>query len=214
MGGGGEVILLIMFVIFWEQSGQAGVENGICWPHIYSDILQSAPFRSKIFEIFFASGGKGALTPNQNPADVPDPTQLLYCKIYQASKFSCKSNTLVTGQPHITGTCETRPVPAATASLDVHSFTFPAYRRLLNPITFSAGLSLRIRLCSDGLLSSPIPSSDSMSKLLSSSSDESMSPKNFPILWPKIAQNFISDFYISYAHGPVHAYEYAITQLS
>ena len=152
------------------------------------------------------------MTPNQNPADVPDPTQLLYCKIYQASKFSCKSNTLVTGQPHITGTCETRPVPAATASLDVHSFTFPAYRRLLNPITFSAGLSLRIRLCSDGLLSSPIPSSDSMSKLLSSSSDESISPKNFLILWPKIAQNFISDFYISYAHGPVHAY--AITQLS
>ena len=39
--------------------------------HIYSDILQNAPFRSQIFEIFFASGGKGALTPNQNPADVP-----------------------------------------------------------------------------------------------------------------------------------------------
>jgi len=29
----------------------------------YSDILQNAPFRSQIFEIFFASGGKGALTP-------------------------------------------------------------------------------------------------------------------------------------------------------
>jgi len=27
-----------------------------------SDILQNAPFRSQIFEIFFASGGKGALT--------------------------------------------------------------------------------------------------------------------------------------------------------
>jgi len=34
----------------------------------YSDILQNAPFRSQIFKIFFASGGKGALTPNQNPA--------------------------------------------------------------------------------------------------------------------------------------------------
>ena len=26
-------------------------------------MLQNAPFRSQIFEIFFASGGKGALTP-------------------------------------------------------------------------------------------------------------------------------------------------------
>jgi len=31
--------------------------------HIYLDILQNAPFRSQIFKIFFASGGKGALTP-------------------------------------------------------------------------------------------------------------------------------------------------------
>jgi len=50
-----------VYVIFWEKSGQADVENG--WPHIYSDILQNAPFRSQIFRIFFASGGKGALTP-------------------------------------------------------------------------------------------------------------------------------------------------------
>ena len=39
--------------------------------YFFSDILQNAPFRSEIFLIFFASGGKGALTPNQNPADVP-----------------------------------------------------------------------------------------------------------------------------------------------
>jgi len=53
-----------VYVIFWKQSGQAGVENGaICWPHICSDILQNAPFRSQIFKIFFASGSKGALTP-------------------------------------------------------------------------------------------------------------------------------------------------------
>jgi len=31
--------------------------------HIFSDILQNAPFRSQIFQIFFASGGKGALFP-------------------------------------------------------------------------------------------------------------------------------------------------------
>ena len=63
--------VLYVYVIYWEQSGQADVENGaICRPHIYSDALQNAPFRSQIFKIFFASGGKGALTPNQNPADV------------------------------------------------------------------------------------------------------------------------------------------------
>ena len=51
------------YVIFWEQSGQASVENGaICWPHIYSDILQNAPFRSQIFKFFFASGGKTAFS--------------------------------------------------------------------------------------------------------------------------------------------------------
>jgi len=38
---------------------------------MYSDILQNAPLCSQIFKIFFVSGGKGELTPNQNPADVP-----------------------------------------------------------------------------------------------------------------------------------------------
>ena len=38
-------------------------------------LLQNAPFCSQIFKIFFASGGKGALTPlttNQNPCVVPE----------------------------------------------------------------------------------------------------------------------------------------------
>jgi len=40
--------------------------------NIYLDILQNAHFVVIFFKIFFASGGKGALTPhNQNPADVP-----------------------------------------------------------------------------------------------------------------------------------------------
>ena len=43
----------------------------------------------------------------------PDPTPILHYKIYQASKLWWKSNTLVTGQHYITGTCETRPVPRA-----------------------------------------------------------------------------------------------------
>ena len=48
-----------VYIIFWEQSWQAGV----CWLHIYSDILQNVPFCSQIFKIFFASCGKVALTP-------------------------------------------------------------------------------------------------------------------------------------------------------
>ena len=39
-----------------------GVENGAMLT-TYSDILQNAPFLSQIFIIFFASGGKGELTP-------------------------------------------------------------------------------------------------------------------------------------------------------
>ena len=31
--------------------------------YIHSDILQNTPFRSQIFQIFFASRGKGALAP-------------------------------------------------------------------------------------------------------------------------------------------------------
>ena len=52
-----------VFWIYWEQSGQAGVENGAMLTTIYSDLLQNAPFRSQIFKTFFALGGKGALTP-------------------------------------------------------------------------------------------------------------------------------------------------------
>jgi len=43
--------------------------TALYWSHIYSDILQNAPFRSQIFTIFFASGARGHLPPNQNLAD-------------------------------------------------------------------------------------------------------------------------------------------------
>jgi len=43
------------------------------WPHIYSDILQNAPFRSQIFKIFFASGGTEALTPLTKILQTPPP---------------------------------------------------------------------------------------------------------------------------------------------
>jgi len=48
----------------------------------FSDILQNAPFRSQIFKILFASGGKGALTPNQNPADALGRCSPLSSSIY------------------------------------------------------------------------------------------------------------------------------------
>jgi len=47
---------------------------------IYSDILQNAPFHGQIFKIFFASGGKGSLTPpNKNPADADESYSELQC---------------------------------------------------------------------------------------------------------------------------------------
>ena len=56
----------------WGQLGSADPPLENWYIHIYSDTLQNAPFRSQIFKIFFASSGKGALTPNQNPADALD----------------------------------------------------------------------------------------------------------------------------------------------
>ena len=69
------------FMLYFESNqGRQVQRTALCWPHIYSDILQNAPFRSQMFGIFFASGGKGALTPaNQNPADVPK----LLCSSWQ-----------------------------------------------------------------------------------------------------------------------------------
>jgi len=42
---------------------KAGVENGAMLTTYLFNILQNAPFRSQIFKIFFASGGKWVLTP-------------------------------------------------------------------------------------------------------------------------------------------------------
>ena len=56
-----------MFMLYFESNQDRQVwRTALCWPHIYSDIgglLRNAPFRSQIFKIFFASGGKGAWTP-------------------------------------------------------------------------------------------------------------------------------------------------------
>ena len=56
-----------VYVISWEQSGQAGVENGAMLTtyllKFRCSLLQNAPFRSQIFKKIFASGGKVVLTP-------------------------------------------------------------------------------------------------------------------------------------------------------
>jgi len=55
--------LFSMFVLYFESNqGRQVQRTALCRPKtcIYSDILQNAPFRSQIFKIFFASGGKGA----------------------------------------------------------------------------------------------------------------------------------------------------------
>jgi len=61
-----KIAVFYVCVIFWEQSGRAGVENGAMlttYLFRYRGLLQNAPFRSQIFNIFFASGRNGALTP-------------------------------------------------------------------------------------------------------------------------------------------------------
>ena len=62
-----------MFMLYLESNqGRQVWRTALCRPHIFSDILQNAPFRSQFFKIFFASGGKGGIDPpNQNPAGVP-----------------------------------------------------------------------------------------------------------------------------------------------
>ena len=51
----------------WQFINLINASSIVCnethWPHIYPDMLQNAPFRSQIFTILFASGGKRALTP-------------------------------------------------------------------------------------------------------------------------------------------------------
>ena len=56
-----------VYVIFREQSGQAGVENGAMLT-TYLDILQNAPFRSQILKKNFRLRRQGSIDP---PADVP-----------------------------------------------------------------------------------------------------------------------------------------------
>jgi len=48
---------------FESNQGRQVYRTALCWPHIYSGILQNASFCTHNFKIFFASGGKGALTP-------------------------------------------------------------------------------------------------------------------------------------------------------
>jgi len=66
-------IVFYVYVIFWEQLGQAGAENGamLTSPHIYSVILQNAQFVVKFSKFSSSQAARGHWPPNQNPVDVP-----------------------------------------------------------------------------------------------------------------------------------------------
>jgi len=51
-----------VYVIFWEQSGQADEENGAMLTTYLFSILQNAPFRSQLFQNFLRLRRQGALT--------------------------------------------------------------------------------------------------------------------------------------------------------
>jgi len=55
------VFYMYVYVIFREQSGQAGVENGAMLTT--DNYTSECTISYQIFKNFFASGGKGALTP-------------------------------------------------------------------------------------------------------------------------------------------------------
>jgi len=59
-----------VFVLYFESN--QGRLQVICRPHIYSDILQNAPFRGQIFQKFLHLRRLGCIDP---PADVPEATQ-------------------------------------------------------------------------------------------------------------------------------------------
>ena len=56
----------------------------------------------------------------------PDHIPLLYYKIYQVSKFWCKLNTLVTGQPYTICKCETTLVPYYLCTCRGHAYLVPS----------------------------------------------------------------------------------------
>jgi len=58
----------LVYVIFWEQSGQADVENGaICWPHIQI-YFRMHHFVVKFSEFTSPRAARGHWPPNQVPA--------------------------------------------------------------------------------------------------------------------------------------------------
>jgi len=75
-----------------DQFSERGWGDGRCRErryagHIFfSDILLNAPFRSHIFKIFFASGGKGALTPLTKILQTPIPPFRLAVAVTNARK--------------------------------------------------------------------------------------------------------------------------------
>ena len=63
-----------------SNQGRQVQRTALCRPHIYSDILQNAPFRSQIFLIFLSSGGKGGIDPLTNILRPPCVQRLVKCR--------------------------------------------------------------------------------------------------------------------------------------
>ena len=62
-----------MFMLYFESNQGRGCRERRYADHIFIQIyFRMHHFVVKFSKIFFASGGKGALPPNQNLADVPD----------------------------------------------------------------------------------------------------------------------------------------------
>ena len=84
--------------VFWMGVGR----TALCWPHIYSDIVHNAPFRSQIFKISSPQAARGHWPPNQNPADALAPRYVLYNSPntirWDLLTLNCKSSCVATLQ--------------------------------------------------------------------------------------------------------------------
>ena len=60
-----------VYVIFWEQSGQAGVENGAMLTTFIQIYFRMHHFVVKFSKLSSPQAARGQWPPNQNPADVP-----------------------------------------------------------------------------------------------------------------------------------------------
>ena len=73
-----------VYVIFWGQSGRAGVENGaMLTTYLFQIYFRMHHFVVKFSKFFSPQAARGHWPPNQNPADVPGSKDLRdQCETY------------------------------------------------------------------------------------------------------------------------------------